>query len=119
MPTETFTPDNLIAGTTQLVTDSVTIASSIALSRGAVLGIDTASGKYLLSANAAADGTEVATAILAEDVDASGGDVLNAVIYIKGEFNENELSFGTASTVATTKADLRKVGIFIKSAVKA
>ena len=119
MATETFNPDNLIAGTTQLVTDSVTIASSAALVRGAVLGVITSGGKYILSATAAGDGSETAYAVLAEDADASGGDVTGVAVYIKGEFNENALSFGVGHDAASVKPQLRAVGIFTKSAVTA
>ncbi|WP_297525135.1 head decoration protein [Sulfurovum sp.] len=111
--------DNLVAGTTQLVTDSVTIASGAALTRGAVLGKVTADGKYKLSASAASDGSETAYAVLAEDVDASSTDVAGAAVYIKGEFNENALNFGAGHTADSVKPQLRTVGIFVKTAVKA
>lgn len=119
MATETFTPDNLIAGTTQIVTDAVTIISGQTISRGDVLGKITTSGKYNLSLTAAGDGSQTAYAIAAEDVDASGGDVADAAVYIKGEFNENSLTLGTGHTAATVKTQLRELGINIKSAVTA
>ena len=118
MDTETFVPDNLIAGSTQIVTGSVTIAIGEVVTRGAVLGVVTADGKYKLSASAAVDGSEVAYAGLAEDVDATAGDA-TAVVYVKGEFNENSLSFGTGHDATTVKPELRTVGIYIKTAVKA
>lgn len=116
MATETYNPDNLIAGDSAVRTGSVTIISGQTISRGDVLGKITASGKYNLSLNAAVDGSEVANAIAAEDIDASGGDVTNAAIYVKGDFNTNALTFGTAQTAANTYDDLRSAGIFIKSA---
>lgn len=116
MATETYSPDNLIAGDIALRADSVTIASSAALTRGAVLGKITASGKYILSASGAADGSETPFAILAEDCDASGGDVTNVPVYIRGDFNSNALSFGTGHTAATVKDALRDGGIYIKAA---
>ncbi len=114
---DTFVPDNLVAGSTQLVTDTVIVASSAALVRGAVLGKITSGGKLILSATGAGDGSEVANAILAEDCDASGGDVSGVVVYVKGEFNENELTFGTGHDATTVKPQLRDLGIFTKSAV--
>lgn len=119
MLVDTYVPDNLIAGETSLVTDAVTVALSAALKRGAVLGQITTGGKYILSASAAIDGSQTPYAILAEDCDASAGDVTSVAVYIKGEFNANVLSFGTGHTAATTKAALRDVGILIKSAVGA
>ncbi len=118
MATETFTPDNLVAGTTQLVTESVTIVSGQTIVRGAVLGKITTGGKYTLSLTGSSDGSEKAYAIAAEDVDASGGDEA-AAVYIKGEFNENSLTLGTGHTIDTAKTDLRDVGINIKTAVTA
>lgn len=115
----TYTPDNLIAGETQLVTDAVTVASSAALTRGAVLGKITTGGKFILSALAAADGSQTPYVILAEDCDASGGDVTNVAVYVKGEFNENALNFGTGHDATTVKAPLRDVGIHTKTSVGA
>jgi len=126
MATEIYTPDNLIAGTTQTVTDVVTIAQGAALKRGAVLGKITDGGKYVLSATlqsdgttAVSDGSEIPYAILAQDCDASGGDVTNVAVYVKGEFNENVLSFGNGHDASSVKAPLRDAGIYIKSAQKA
>lgn len=119
MAAETYTPDNLIAGTTQTVTDSVTIAAGADLKRGSVLGKVTADGKYLLSDDGSSDGSEVPSAILAQDADAAAADVENVAIFIKGEFNQNVLIFGGAHTADSTKDALRDVGIYIKDAVKA
>jgi len=122
---ETYTPDNLIAGSTQTVTDVVTVGQSTTLTRGAVLGKVTDTGKFVLSASKDADGNDITDgsetpyAILAEDCDATGGDVTNVAVYIKGEFNENVLSFGNGHDATTVKAPLRDAGIYIKSAVKA
>lgn len=114
---DTFVPDNLVAGCTQLVADTVTIASSASLKRGAVLGVITTGGKYILSATGAGDGSQTATAILAQDCDASGGDVTGVAVYIKGEFNENALSFGTGHDASTVKPQLRALGIYTKASV--
>lgn len=118
MPTETFNPDNLIAGDIALRTESITVISGQTLTRGAVLGAITASGKYNLSLSAAGDGSQVPTAILAEDVDASGGDVTNVPVFVRGDFNTNALTIGAGHTEATIKPILRDGGIFIKSAVE-
>jgi hypothetical protein len=116
---QAYIPDQLIAGDLKRVTDSVTIVSSAALTRGAVLGIVTASGKYKLAASAAGDGSQTPVAILAQDTDASGGDVVGAPIYLMGEFNANALSLGVGTTLAAAKTALRAVGIFIKTPVGA
>lgn len=114
--TETFDPNGLIAGDYPIETKKVTIASSAALVAGAVLGVVTASGKYLLSASAAVDGSETPSAVLAADADASGGDA-EATVYISGEFASDKLSFGTGHTAATVETALRlaQAPLFVKT----
>ncbi|MCD6432958.1 MAG: head decoration protein [Sulfurimonas sp.] len=114
--TEVYTPDNLIAGD-GVRTDSVTIISGENLVRGAVLGKITASGKYNLSLSAAGDGSETAYSILAEDCNASGGDVTNVPVYIRGRFNSEKLTIGTGHTVDTIKPQLRDAGIDLATSV--
>lgn len=118
MAEETYSPDQLIAGDFPIITDTGTILSGENLSRGAVLGIVTASGKYRLcdADTPATDGSQDPKAILVEDVDASGGDVTDAPIYLAGEFNENKLTMKASTTIAQIKAALRALSIFIKSA---
>lgn len=116
MATETYNPDNLIAGDLGIRTASITVISGQVLTRGAVLGKITASGKYNLSLSAAVDGSQTPVAILAEAVDASGGDVTNVPVYIKGDFNTNALTIGTGHTAASITDTLRDGGIYIKAA---
>lgn len=115
---DVFTSDQLIAGRFPMVTDTVTLVSGQNLKRGAVLGRITASGKYTLALAASSDGSQVPAAILADDVDASGGDKL-AGVYLAGEFNVNALIFGTGITAAAAAITLRDASIFLKSAVSA
>lgn len=61
------------------------IASGQVLATGTVLGLVTATGKWKAYNNANSDGTEVAAAILARAVDASGGDQ-ECDIYFAGIF---------------------------------
>lgn len=113
--------DRLIGGSHQLVTREVTLTdlgATGALTRGTVLGMITVSQKYGISINAAADGSEVARAILAKDADPSAADVM-AAIYDEGEFNEDRLVFGAAQTAANTREDLRAVGVHLKKPVAA
>jgi len=118
MSTETFTPDNLFAGDFDVVTDAGTLITGQNLTRGAVLGKITASGKLNLSLSAASDGSQTPFAILAESADATSADKACS-IYLAGEFNQAALTFGTAHTAATTKAGLRALGIFLKAGVAA
>ena len=107
-------PDNLIAGEYPRVGRMVTIASGANLTKGAVLGKITASGKYKLSASAASDGSEAPDVILAEDAAAASADV-QAVVYFSGEFNELALTLGTGHTAASIKAGLRGKNIYLRA----
>lgn len=110
----TFTYDNLIGGTVvNMVTESIVLDTGN-LSRGALLGRITASGKYILSLAAASDGSEVPRAILAEDADATSADK-TTVAYLTGEFNTAAITFGTGHTAASVKDGLRDLGIFLKT----
>lgn len=110
--TESYTPDRLHAGDFPIRTLDVTIASGQNLTRGALLGKITASGKYVLSLAAAADGSEVPSAILAEDVDASAGDK-QGIVYVSGDFNENAITYGTGHTADSVRAGLRDLNIYL------
>lgn len=113
------TPDNLIAGASDLIAIGITVvAAEGILPRGAVLGKITATGKYaLVNSGGADDGRRTAAVILAEDIDATLADVACAA-YDAGEFNENALTFGGADTAATHKATLQAKGIYLRAAVE-
>ncbi len=110
---ETFTPDKLLAGDYPAVTDIVVIDTG-ALVRGTLLGKITATGKYIKCDSAAVDGSQAPLAILAEDADATAGDV-NATVYLSGAFNQDAVTFGGADTAATHRAALRDLNIYLKA----
>lgn len=114
----TFNPDNLFAGGLPVSTRKVTIASGANLTRGAVLGLVTATGKYKLSAAAAGDGSEVPDCILLTDAAAAAADK-DAMVAFTGEYNEAKLTLGAGHTIASIRQGLRKIGIFIKKVVAA
>lgn len=60
--------------------DEVTIAAGADLTVGAVLGKITASGKYVLSAPGAADGSQTPVAVLITDAAAAAADVTGAIV---------------------------------------
>lgn len=105
----THDPGGLIAGDFPVQHRAVTIATGAAHVRGEVLGRVTASDKYILSASAAADGSQTPVAVLAEDVDASAGDKI-APVYFTGEFAADQLIFGAAHTADTVDASWRQTG---------
>lgn len=116
--TDAFTPDNLHAGDFPIRGRKVTIAAGQNLVRGALLGAITAGGSYTLSAAAAGDGSEVPTAILAEDTDATGG-ATEAIAYISGDFNEDAITYGAGHTADSVREGLRDLSIFLHKPVSA
>ena len=115
---DAWATDRLVAGLTQLVSETLPLAQGQALPRGAVLGRVTASGKLTLSTAAATDGSQVPYGVLADDADATLTDVLCGV-YVKGEFNQNALTFGAGQTPVTVHDALRDAGIYLKTPVAA
>ena len=109
--------DNLLSGDFPIVTESVTIISGQDLKRGAILGKITASGKYILSASAAGDGSEVPSLVLSKDTDASAGDTI-APTYASGEFNQNQVILGVGHTIASIKAGLKALSIFLQDTIQ-
>lgn len=98
--------------------DRVTIADSVALTIGAVLGKITASGKYILSDPTAEDGSEDPVAVLIEDADASDGDVAafvlarHAIVQRAGLVFDAAIDDGTKR--ATAEAALAARGILVR-----
>lgn len=105
MATANYDPNGLLAGDFPVATRTITLKSGQNLTRGAVIGMDDAD-KFLLSLAAAADGSEVPSAVLAIDCDASGGDKTTQA-YFTGEFNDAKLTYGTGHTAATVNAAFR------------
>ena len=103
---------NLLANDDDITTRKVTIVGGAAHVRGEVIGKITASGKYALSAAAAADGSETPDLVLAEDVDATGGD-REAIAYETATVVSTALILGAGHTVASIREGLRGKGIKI------
>ncbi len=114
--TTDYEPDNLIAGLTQLVSESGTLAAGQFYKRGSVMGRIAASGKFTLSLAAANDGSQVPYGVLYDDYDATASDVIGG-IFVKGEFNGHALTLGAGHTVLTIHDPFRASGIYVKGAV--
>ncbi len=115
---ENTTFDDLIAGDFPIITEDITILSGEVLTRGAVLGRVTASGKYKIVDDAQGDGTEIARAVLAQDVDASGGDELKIPVYFTGEFSTDKLTFGGGDVFGDHTDNMRALSMFQKTPQK-
>jgi len=106
----TKNPKDLLAGDFPTQFEGITVASGEgALVAGTVLGKITASGKYGAYDDGAADGTEVASRILAYDVDATAADVATPV-FRTGSFKESKLTGIDANGIA----DLDPLCIFVR-----
>lgn len=111
----TNVPDKLLAGADiPVLTEGVAIKLGQGiLSRGAVIGIETATGKGMLCDKNAVDGSQTAKFILAEEtIDATVADVV-ATCYMTGKFNRKALLFGINGAPTTLDADLRGVGMYL------
>ncbi|APO74263.1 phage lambda head decoration protein D [Rhizobium etli 8C-3] len=109
MATATYAPNDLLVSDVPVIVRKITLLSGQNLKRGAVLGNITASDKYTLSASAAADGSQVPSAVLAFDVDASAGDV-DCDAYFSAAFDSTKLILGAGHTAASVEAAFRKEG---------
>jgi len=98
--TLTNDPTAILASSYGYIVINVTIKSGEGeLEKGQVLGIETASAKYVKYDDTAIDGSAVAKAILADKVDASSSDVLVAA-YIRGAFVQSSLTDYDAAALA-------------------
>ncbi|MEC0269066.1 head decoration protein [Paenibacillus anseongense] len=116
--TNSVTFDNLIAGHSEIVTDSITLKAGQAYLKGSVIGLTTATPKGSLVDSTKSDGTQTPYGILTDDVDATTADA-PGVVYVRGEFNESKLIFGGTDTIATHKKSLRNAGIITRKTKKA
>jgi len=114
----TYAADLLIGGDHPIRTLGITIASGQNLTRGALLGKVTATGKYILSLSAAVDGSQTPVGILGEDVNATSGDQVSFE-YVAGDFNSNKMTFGTGHTAASVREALHARSIYLHDAIPA
>lgn len=115
METEVYEPDQLIAGDFKLVTEGqANFPAGLQMKRGTVLA-QASDGSYS-PAKAASPG---AYAVLADDVDTTGGTASTGGVYLTGEFNARKLILDSAVTLNSMTPILRVNSIFVKSCVSA
>jgi len=113
---EVFNPDSLIAGNLQPVTKSGIISGG-AYTRGTILG--TADGiKYIICKKDATDGTQKPAAILADNIDASGGDIQGG-LYLMGEYSINAVTFDATWTADEVTFACEAANIYLRNPVAA
>jgi hypothetical protein len=93
-------------------------AGGVAFVAGDQFTINVAVGadSWVKSVATAVDGSQVPQGILAEQADATGGNV-NGGIYLTGEFNENRVAYDVSWTLQALRDALRPFNIFLKSAI--
>lgn len=105
--------DGLVDPLSPILTDQrPIITGAAAYLRGTVLGQVSATGAYKICSKTAADGSEIPVAVLADDADASAGDVSGAV-YLGGRFDGERLIVDPSWTVAELVDRMRPLGIVI------
>lgn len=114
------TYDELFGGTAvAALTANVTIAklsAAASYKRGTLLGVVTASGKYAIVDSTATTGEQVASVVLAGDVEVGTADDVVATVYTRGIFNREKLTVKAAADSASAhEGELRKVGIYLTS----
>jgi hypothetical protein len=115
--TDTFNPDGLIAGDNPApLTRTMTIISGQNVTRGTVMGKITASGKLSIVNDANSDGTENPYSVMAQDVDASGGDK-SGLTFELGLFDGSKLTFGGDDVLADHRDAMHGRGLYVKDTV--
>lgn len=109
----TYAPDQLAAGDFPIVKASGVIAAGQVLVAGSVLGAVTAGGQYKLSASAAGDGSQTPVVVLDEGIDTTLGAAPGA-LRLTGEVLGSALTLGVGHTVASVKAALRPLSLFVR-----
>jgi len=104
-------------GNGHIARKKITVLAAEVLVAGAVLGLVTASGKYVEHDPAAVDGSENAIAILFEAVDATAGDTDGVAIARMSEVNGDEITWKTgiiAGDITDGIASLETVDIIVR-----
>jgi hypothetical protein len=93
--------------------EHITVVSGQTLAAGDVVGKITATSKYAIYNNAAADGSETAAGVLYAAVDASTADVAGVLVARDAEVNASELGWNSQAqgAIDAGTVDLLAVGI--------
>lgn len=105
MTVTAFSYDSFVAGSDEIATTEVVITSGQNLAQYAPLGQVTATGKLVIWAPSATDGSENAVYIAVNATDATGGDITTQV-YKAGTFNIDLVAFPVAT-------DAQKLACFV------
>ena len=110
---ESFLPEQVIIGASDVITRSETFKSGAAVVALAVCGRITATGKLIKSVQTASDGSQVPCAICIEDVASAAADKVGPA-YVAGEFNIDALVWDASWTTDALKLAYTGNGLFFK-----
>ena len=100
-----YTPDNLVNGDFDQVRMTVDLEDKQTLKRGSILAPND-KGKFVLVQKGK---EQTSDCILSEDCNNSQ----HGVVYLTGEFNENDIILGSGADLPRVKQALRKLSIFL------
>lgn len=80
---------------------------------------DASTGEFFAADHTAVDGTQVARAVLLEDVTVANGSLGKAVVAYTGCFNKSKLTFGGSDTIADQYTNMLDHSIFAVDVVEA
>ena len=102
-----FERDNLfLTSETEELVKPIVVKQGQVLTRGSVLGIESASGECVLVDKSLDTGAEKAHCILTDDIDTTDSSK-KTTGYFKGYFRGSKLVFGGTSALADHEAELR------------
>lgn len=113
-----YIPSNLIAGTSADIVTKTVAVTGTSLQVGTVLAKINDTDQYVKVDSTKDDGSEVAVAILAENIESEVG-AEAAVVYLHGQFNKNKIIIDDETNYSTHEFNLRKVGIFLENTIRA
>ncbi len=96
MTVTAYSNDSIVAGSDDIATTEVVIASGQNLAQYTPIGQVTATGKFVVWAPGATDGSEKAVYLTANAIDASAADV-SSQVYKAGTFNTDLVELGAAT----------------------
>ncbi len=105
MTVTVFSNDSIVAGSDDIATTEVVITSGQNLAQHTPLGQVTATGKFVVWAPGASDGSEKAVRMTANAIDATGSEV-SSQVYKAGTFNTDLVAFPAAT-------DAQKLACFV------
>jgi hypothetical protein len=112
--TSSVTYDGLLVDDFPYHTDTGTILTGQDLSRGTLLGKITSGGKLQACDHTASDGSETPYAVLAADIDTTGGDATGLFIDF-GCFDPAKMTFGGSTAIADVKDAMKSANLYTKT----